>query len=95
MADPAYHKIVVKDALGSPSLVQVVEGITRCLPDLPMAVVTERNIMARNLMMHTCADRERALRRGRRCPEPVWTAVASGLIDAIVGLWLAPVTEHP
>jgi AcrR family transcriptional regulator len=95
LTDPAYHKIVIKDALGSASLVQVVEGITRCLPDLPMAVVTERNIMARNLMMHTCADFERAFADGDDVPRISWEAVGSGLIDAIVGLWLAPVTEHP
>ena len=68
LADPAYQKIVVKDALASPSLLAVVEGITRCLPDLPMDVVTERNIMVRNLMMHTCADFERAFAEGA-CPE--------------------------
>jgi AcrR family transcriptional regulator len=95
LADPAYHKIVIKDALASPSLVQVVDGITRCLPDLPTAVVTERNIMARNLMMHTCADFERAFAEGADVPRTSWSAVASGLIDAIVGLWLAPVTEQP
>ena len=95
LTDPAYHKIVIKDALASPSLVQVVDGITRCLPDLPMAVVTERNIMARNLMMHTCADFERAFAEGADVPRTNWSAVGSGLIDAIVGLWLAPVTEHP
>jgi AcrR family transcriptional regulator len=95
LADPAYQKIVVKDALASPSLVQVVEGITRCLPDLPIAVVTERNIMVRNLMMHTCADFERAFADGDSVPRTSWTAVASGLIDAIVGLWQAPVSEKP
>jgi AcrR family transcriptional regulator len=95
LTDPAYHKIVIKDALGSPALVQVVEGITRCLPDLPLAVVTERNIMARNLMMHTCADFERAFAEGAAVPRTSWEAVGSGLIDAIVGLWLAPVTEQP
>jgi AcrR family transcriptional regulator len=95
LADPAYHKIVVKDALASPSLVKVVEGITRCLSDLPSAVVTERNIMARNLMMHTCADFERAFAEGTAMPRTSWGAVASGLIDAIVGMWLAPVTSHP
>ena len=72
LADPAYQKIVVKDALASPSLVQVVDGITRCLPDLPMAVVTERNIMARNLMMHTCADFERAFADGAAVPRTSW-----------------------
>jgi AcrR family transcriptional regulator len=95
LADPAYQKIVVKDALGSPSLLLVVEGITRCLPDLPMAVVTERNIMVRNLMMHTCADFERAFAERTAMPRMSWSAVASGLIDAIVGLWQAPVTERP
>ena len=75
LADPAYQKIVVRDALASPSLVQVVEGITRCLPDLPMAVVTERNIMVRNLMMHTCADFERAFAEGDGVPRTSWTAV--------------------
>ena len=51
--------------------------------------------MVRNLMMHTCADFERAFADGDGVPRTSWTAVASGLIDAIVGLWLAPVTEHP
>ena len=46
MTDPAYHNIVVKDALASPSLVRVLDGITGCLPDLPVDVRVERNIMA-------------------------------------------------
>lgn len=93
LADPAYQKVVVKDALGSPSLVQVVDGITRSVSGLPKMVVAERNIMARNLMIHTCADFERAFADGSATPRASWDAVATGLIDAIVGLWLAPVTE--
>ncbi len=92
MTDPAYHNIVVKDALSSPSLVQVIDGINRCLPDLPIDVRVERNLMARNLLMHTCADRERAMAASASVPRPSWQAAGSGLIDAIVGLWLAPVT---
>ncbi len=94
MADPAYHKIVVKDALASPSLVQVIDGINRCLPELPGAVHTERNIMARNLLMHTCAEWERAIAEGAPIARSGWRQATSGLIDAIVGLWLAPVTSH-
>jgi AcrR family transcriptional regulator len=94
MTDPAYYNVVVKDALSSPSLVQVIDGINRCLPDLPIEVRFERNIMARNLLMHTCADLERALAAGGSMPKRSWPAAASGLIDAIVGLWLAPVTPH-
>jgi AcrR family transcriptional regulator len=92
MTDPAYYNIIVKGALSSPSLVQVVDGINGCLPDLPVDVRYERNVMARNLLMHTCADRERALAVGASLHQSSWRASASGLIDAIVGLWLAPVT---
>ena len=92
MADPAYHKIVVKDALTSSSLVHVIDGINRCLPDLPKDVHTERNVMARNLLMHTCAEWERALAENASSPRSSWQTAAVGLIDAVVGLWLAPVT---
>jgi AcrR family transcriptional regulator len=94
MTDPAYYNIIVKGALSSPSLVQVVDGINRCLPDLPAEVCFERNVMARNLLMHTCADRERALATGTSIHQTSWRAAASGLIDAIVGLWMAPVTPQ-
>ncbi|NVN48696.1 Transcriptional regulator, AcrR family [Mycolicibacterium hippocampi] len=95
MTDPAYHNIVVKDALSSPSLVRVLDGINTCLPDLPVDVRIERNIMGRNLLMHSCADRERLLAQGSPVARTSWQAAASGLIDAIVGLWHAPVTVLP
>ncbi|OSC39614.1 TetR/AcrR family transcriptional regulator [Mycobacterium decipiens] len=94
MTDPAYHNIIVKDALSSRSLVQVIDGINGCLPDLPVQVRFERNVMARNLLMHTCADLERALAAGASQSRPSWRAAAIGLIDAIVGLWRAPVTPR-
>jgi AcrR family transcriptional regulator len=93
MTDPAYHNIVVKDALSSPSLVQVIDGINSCLPDLPIDVRVERNIMARNLLMHSCAEFERVIAAGANAAPSSWQTAASGLIDAIVGLWLAPVTD--
>lgn len=93
MTDPAYYNIVVKDALTSPSLVQVIDGINGCIPELPIDVRVERNLMARNLLVHTCADRERAMAGGLSVPRLSWQAAASGLIDAIVGLWLAPATD--
>ena len=94
MADPAYHKTVTRDALALPALVKVLEGINRCLPDLPGDVRIERNIMARNLLMHTCAEYERARAEDSPLPLTSWRAAASGLIDAIVGLWHAPVTRQ-
>lgn len=92
MADPAYSKTVTRDALALPALAAVIDGINRRLPDLPAEVRTERISMARNLLIHTCAEWERAFAEGVALPRPNWSAAASGLIDAIVGLWLAPVT---
>ena len=42
MADPTYRQVVTKDALTSPMLVQTIDGINRCLPNLPKRVRSER-----------------------------------------------------
>ena len=91
MADPTYRHVVTKDALTSPLLVQTIDGINRCLPDLPKRVRSERIVMVRNLLMHTCAEHEGALaERGPRS-RSAWPVAGEGLIDAIVGLWRGPV----
>ncbi len=94
MADPAYQQTVTRDALtlrpdcragGHQSLL--------ARPARPRAV--ERNIMGgRNLLIHTCAEYERALAEGTPLPLTNWRTAASGLVDALVGLWLAPVTPQ-
>jgi AcrR family transcriptional regulator len=91
MADPTYRQVVTKDALASPSMVRVIEGINRCLPDLPKRVRFERMVMARNLLMHSCAEHEGKLAERRPRARSPWPIAAEGLIDAIVGLWRAPV----
>ncbi|HEX5253745.1 MAG TPA: TetR family transcriptional regulator [Mycobacterium sp.] len=91
MADPAYRQVVTKDALASPLLVQTLDGINRCLPELPKRVRAERMVMVRNLLMHTCAEHEGALAEHGPRSRSAWTVAGEGLIDAIVGLWRAPV----
>lgn len=91
MADPTYRHVVTKDALASPLLVQTIDGINRCLPDLAKRVRSERIVMARNLLMHTCAEHEGALAEHGTGSRSSWPVAGEGLIDAIVGLWLAPV----
>ena len=93
MADPTYRQVVTKDALTSPLLVRAIDGINRCLPDLPRRVRFERMVMARNLLMHTCAEHEGELAEHGARSRSSWPIAAEGLIDAIVGLWRAPV--HP
>jgi hypothetical protein len=41
-----------------------------------------------------CVERERALAEGAPTLQPSWEDLAGGLVDAIVGLWLAPVTHR-
>jgi AcrR family transcriptional regulator len=91
MADPTYRQVVTRGALGSPVLVQAIEGINRCLPDLPKRVRFGRMVMARNLLMHTCAEHEGELADHGPRARSGWPIAAEGLIDAMVGLWRAPV----
>jgi len=91
MADPTYRHVVTKDALASPLLVQTIDGINRCLPDLPRRVRSERMVMVRNLLMHTCAEHEGALAEHGPRSRSAWPVAGEGLVDAIVGLWCAPV----
>ncbi|MGV9562784.1 TetR/AcrR family transcriptional regulator [Streptomyces sp. NPDC003480] len=93
MTDPAMHAILVEESLSSPSLRQVLDGLHRCLPDLPPEIRAERSAMARELILHLPAERERALAEGMSTPRATWYDAASGLVDAIVGIWLAPITN--
>ena len=68
MTDPALREIMVDESLVSPSLHQVLDGLNRCLPDLPVEVRAERADMARQLMTHVYAERERALAEGTPTP---------------------------
>ncbi|WP_407778601.1 TetR/AcrR family transcriptional regulator [Actinophytocola sp.] len=92
MTEPSLRPIMVEESLSSPSLVRIVDGLRRCLPDLPDEVRAERSDMARQLLVHMVAERERALADGSPTPRSTWDEAATGIVDALVGLWLAPVT---
>ncbi|MHC3474566.1 TetR/AcrR family transcriptional regulator [Streptomyces sp. 7R007] len=91
MTDPALREIIVEESFASPSLQKIVDGLSRCLPELPAEVRAERGEMVRHLIVHVPAERERALAEGRPTPRASWDDAATGLVDAIVGLWVAPV----
>ena len=93
MTDPVLRTVMIGDSLASPSLARIRDGLVRCLPALPAAVHAERTDMARQLMLHTIAERERALAEGTPTPRASWHHTATGLVDALLGLWLAPVTS--
>lgn len=91
MTDPALRDIMIDESLSSPALLRVLDGLNSCLPELPVEVRIERGDMARQLLVHTVAERERALAENTPTPRRTWHDAATGLIDAITGLWLAPV----
>jgi len=89
VADPALRKIVLEEA-SSPALQRFLQGLNRCLPDLPPDVQRERTRIASHIIVHTCADRERALADGRAVQSPTWREAAAMMVDALVGLLTAP-----
>ncbi|MFN8227176.1 MAG: TetR family transcriptional regulator [Mycobacterium sp.] len=93
MPDPSHRDLVSEESLGSSSVLHIIEGLKRCLPGLPEQVRVERNAMARQLIVHMFAERERALADSAPTPHPSWAAMATSLVDAITGLMLAPITE--
>jgi AcrR family transcriptional regulator len=106
---PALRQIVVDESVATPSMGRALEGMFRLLPGLPEAVRAERGDMSRLLVVHTLAERERALHEGGPAAGTGWEATtaglidagtgweatAAGLVDALAGLWQAPVTTRP
>ncbi|WP_241831679.1 TetR/AcrR family transcriptional regulator [Parafrankia soli] len=95
VSDPALRRITVEESLKSASLRLLLVGLNQCLPDLSADIRAVRWVMARHLITQMCVERERALAEGTPTLEPSWDALAASLIDAIVGLWQAPVTPVP
>ncbi|CAN5309775.1 TetR/AcrR family transcriptional regulator [soil metagenome] len=94
MPDPAHRDLVSVESLTSSAVLMIIEGLTRCLPDLAPEVRVERNAMARQLIVGTFAERERALAAGDPTPHRSWDAMATSLVDAITGLMSAPASPR-
>ncbi|NEA32515.1 TetR family transcriptional regulator [Streptomyces sp. SID13031] len=92
MTDPGLRRIMVEESLSSPSLQQSIDGLKLSLPALPPEVRRERSDMARLLMVHLLAEYERGVAEGTPVLRATWDDTATGLIDALAGLWTAPVT---
>ncbi|MYS36760.1 TetR family transcriptional regulator [Streptomyces sp. KhCrAH-43] len=94
MSDPSLHQATVEDSMSSPTVQALLEGLNRCLPQLPPMVHAERGVMARHLIIQMCVERERALAEGLQTFQASWDQLATSLTDAITGIWLAPVTAR-
>ncbi|MFI6348570.1 TetR/AcrR family transcriptional regulator [Streptomyces sp. NPDC050560] len=94
MTDPVLRRLVADETFG-PSTERTVSGLNRCLPALPPPVRLERADMTRLMLVHMLAERERALADGLPTARPDWESFTGGLIDALIGLWFAPVVTGP
>jgi AcrR family transcriptional regulator len=95
MTDPALRRLVMDEALEDPVLTRILEGLNRCCPPMPVEVRLQRNYMTRLLVVDLLAECERVLAEDSHMPWAGWQFAATGLVDALVGLWLAPVTPPP
>lgn len=89
-ADPSLRGSMMDLWLSSPSMRALSERAAMVLPELPLAVFIERSDMMRHIVVHVCAERERALQAGTPTPRESWDDAADGIVDALAGLWRAP-----
>ncbi|WP_449341331.1 TetR/AcrR family transcriptional regulator, partial [Streptomyces canarius] len=79
LTDPLMRALVTDESLTRDSLRQTLRGLGRCLELLVTAEVRrERADMARHLITHTCAERERALAEGTAEPGGSWQRTCGG-----------------
>ncbi|MGU3292704.1 TetR/AcrR family transcriptional regulator [Williamsia sp. M5A3_1d] len=90
--DPELRPLLVNEATVSQSLRIAVNQLAECTPDLDDNIRNVRNSMARLLVTHGCAEFERYLAREDADPSTSWERCGHDLVDAIVGIWAAPVT---
>ena len=93
MTDPVLRAVTIDAGYADPAVRRTLDGLGRCIPALPRYVRAERADMARHLITHTCAERERALADGSATLQTSWEHTAIALTDAITGLLSAPVTS--
>ena len=92
LTEPRLRELAIAEMQEAPMLRAVVAGLNDCLPALSPEVRADRGEMAHTLLVHLCAQRERGLPADAGKAAEVWSATAAGLIDAIEGLFRAPVT---
>ncbi|MDY6811005.1 MAG: TetR family transcriptional regulator [Actinomycetota bacterium] len=88
--DPRYGRTLYEQADISAELIALLTGLYSSLPPLPPRVLEIRDTMARNMILLTIADHERACADGAASRS--WSDVCDQIVDALVGMWLAPVT---
>jgi AcrR family transcriptional regulator len=92
VTDPGLHDLVGAELAAMPAARRAIGGLLAGLGDLPTDLAALRADMTRLTVVHTCAERERALAAGSgRAPHDFWSETGDALIDALAGVLTAPV----
>ncbi|MGW0432117.1 TetR/AcrR family transcriptional regulator [Micromonospora sp. NPDC003197] len=95
LTEPKLRELAAAELHEAPMRHAVTEGLHRCLPALSLRVLRERDEMARTLIVHMCAQRERTLPAESEAAAAAWSVTAASLVDAIEGLYRAPADARP
>ncbi|WAC53524.1 TetR/AcrR family transcriptional regulator [Gordonia sp. SL306] len=96
-ADPQTGYLLYESVAVSHPLTEVMTGFYRVLPTIPKRVMDARVSMSQNMIIHSLADIERSIEESPTEASTIadrWSDHCDLLIDAAVGLWLAP-TKNP
>lgn len=94
LTDPSLRPMVFSEAAeASPSLEKLLDGLGTTIDGLPPDLRQARADMGRALLVQMCAERELRIAEHGLEGASSWDEFGTDLIDAIVGLWTAPVTR--
>ncbi|WP_229070104.1 TetR/AcrR family transcriptional regulator [Actinoplanes sp. DH11] len=85
ITEPSLRQLAAEEMHAAPTLFAVGDALRRCLPEVGAEVLREREDMAHTLIAHFCALRERG-------GNADWPGTALSLVDAVQGLYQAPVS---
>jgi AcrR family transcriptional regulator len=91
IADPTLREHLLWQAGSSEVMRDVLAAVAAASPaGVSASAMAIRGEMALYAIVHTCAERERALAVGCSPHPPSWAAVGDALVDATTGMLLAP-----
>lgn len=94
MTEPSFRELATVEFGDAPLMRTAFDALHRCLPELTTPACHERDAMAMTLVVHYCAQQERSLTAGTDATA-AWAGIATGLIDALEGLYRAPQSPRP
>lgn len=92
-SDPSATVLLYEETARSEVLMTILDRFYATLPAFSDDVLEVRNNLTRHIIVNALADIERAAEGGEARTVP-WQHQRDLVVDALTGMWLAPVTAH-